>query len=483
MKKKMLVISAALMLGLVGCGEATESIDDYGKAGAETDSAKNDKASKDDSKKDDKDAEEKGESDKDIKLGANGMPEHITCVLGEDGKTQINVDADVCSLGIEDAQVYKIEKIEIDDAYLIDLATKLFDDGKFTAVLPYKYWEAADLDAENQRFQLMEDSEEVQEKGYELNHHFLEDLKKASLGNKASKQPTALGPDKIIYEDEASGMCPFLYNNDRFAKLRGNIDGKEYELSYWVCDGVKSGDISSLRLRALFPVADTDAIDGSSNGENPGRDGSLEKKANAIMQKLGFDKDFVLGLSQDRVCKNRKTQETFYDGMEFHYVRAIGGLSNSLVEYVDVIDYQDMEKNLFTETPQEFVDIAVSPEGIVGIDFSVHYNIGEVLSSETKLLDFEQLMDVMEEYTKTQKKKINTYYQYLDYIRVGEVNDIRLSYMPVQYNDQFVYMPMWCVSRNSSNTTIFTGTDFTGMCAIGAFDGKVYLFDWAQIEN
>ena len=69
----------------------------------------------------------------------NEIPEHINLEIRDDASNKkIVVDADVISEDFENACVYEAVMVPIDASYVEELAKRLFDNGEYKVLLPYK---------------------------------------------------------------------------------------------------------------------------------------------------------------------------------------------------------------------------------------------------------------------------------------------------------------------------------------------------------
>lgn len=462
MRKKLYLFGALFLMTLAGCKQELDMTD-----GSET-------------------VESGDVATSQIQLDTNGIPEHITCVLNEDGKNSLDVDADVCAFGYNDAKMYKISQMMIDDAFLQNMEKGIFDDGQYTSVLPYKYWSVEDLNAEQSRFDEME--QEVNNPSYQIANYFKKPLAAALMVGKENEQPTAVGQDCIIYESDPSGLCSYVYDKDHFAKLRGKIDGKEYELSYTECVGAQKGVQRRLELQPLFPVVSGHYVYNPVElgiGENTCDVDALYNQAKDFLEKIGYG-DFLDGFKLDLVYQDKESNEMAFDGVGYHFVRSMPELESSLLENFVVMDGELTQAESLINIPQEYIDILMGKDGIIGMDFGVYYDMDEALAEGVNLLSFDQITEIVSDHLQhtNMKDYKNFYYTLLGSLarqKDETIANIRLAYMPVRYENQYVYMPMWCFCYDGNAYQSYA--PYLGVFAVSAIDGQIYYFNMPEVES
>lgn len=421
-KKAGCILSSMLALSLIlaGCGKPG------GKDLAEDMNRANDNVSS-------------GSDAEDISGGNDlaGIPENISYKLSSpSGDNTVEVDAEVISAGYDKVGVYSANRIEMDEDYLKNLADKLFDDGKYEAVKPYGACSMEELEAEETYF--LGIKAEAEAGGYEFGYSRLLEIDHAKEVWD-STQVAEWQEGAIIWENTADGYAS--------ARLRGEIDGLVYELEFWKGKGGDGGNITTYslvvvplsRYHHVYTLSDREYdLSKTLYGENKYSPEDAKRYACDLVEKLGFS-DMELADFCDIVVSEDDVENLYLDGYRMFFVRNMGGMQNilcqnsyTLLAWDGVIDDSVMGGS------QECLTMDVNSEGLVAITFGPRYELAS-MSDQAETLSFEQVDAVAQDYM---QKKVNSYDEYNGRY-TEKVAEVRLGYLTVLYENQYVLAPVW----------------------------------------
>lgn len=461
-------LAATMMMSITGCGSDNVAIDEFENIKKESEQAKT-----------------SGKAEL-TKVDIDGIPEHVNSVLNEQGNRSLSLDADVVSKGYNEAPIYSMKPIEINDDYMISLAKKLFDNGKYTSQLPYKYWEQADLITEKQQFDDME--KEAEASGYRMDSLTKYSVENVLQQGEIKKKPAILDESNLLYEEEPAWEEFYgEYEKEQFCNLRGTINGKEYLLCYREVVGGNTNNMFSIKLKPLFPIA-LDAMQTSITneefkdktnidyeGKNPVDEEVAKSEAEQIIKKLGFENFMFAYSEQKSAYTNPETGETGLNGYYLTYKRDFNeiNMDHTVSEMCIVGNQPDSKAN-----PLERIMICISEDGLESMDIDVHYEVGDVLAENVAMLSFEQVNEAVEEMMKTvnPQSRDEPLYRTVVFDEKTPITQIRLCYMPAEYEGEYVYMPMWLFGFEEYNISNGSGEVEVPIFAVGAVDGKVYNF-------
>lgn len=470
MRKRICLLGLLLIAGLTGCGSSGVEMEEFEKL--------------------------ESESEKDVSsghaefsdIGENGIPKHVSSVLNGEGKVKMVLDADVESKGYDEAKIYTMKPIVMTEERMVSLAESLFDGGKYTSQLPYKYWEKADLEEEKKRFDEMEDSEEAESKGYIMDMMLRFNLMAALQQKEPQKMPSLVEGATMFYEGDPALTNVFgKYVKEQFCNLRGTINGKEYLLCYKEIVGGELNDLYTIQLKPLFPIGTIEAMFNTEKYMSPSEPASIEgmenpcdmkalqNEAEALLKKLGCE-DFAFVSSRQNEIYNPNTETSNLNGYQLTYVRDFDEMSRDITMSNYALVRYDEDKA--TGTPLESVKLQMTQEGLESFEMVVHYDLGEPLAEDVNLLSFDQINQAVEEMMKSvnpqsQNEKL---YQTVLFGDETEIPIIRLTYMPAEYEGQCVYMPMWCYYLDITDPWNGSGESKLPVFAVSAVDGKIYNY-------
>lgn len=191
-------------------------------------------------------------SEEDVGETVPGVPDKLNYTVQDTGgHVSYNVDARVSAEGMDEAGIYKMEFVKMDDAYLHTLSASVFDDEEYYIVKPYYASTMDELLEEQERFKEVAGTGDSYSVPLQARQ---EELEKAIASYSASNDEMAgyFGESDILHQHNqiyfGDYMGDRLYTNDlttggyttggsaghsifQAGVLRGEIDGELYELN------------------------------------------------------------------------------------------------------------------------------------------------------------------------------------------------------------------------------------------------------------
>lgn len=466
-KIKRVILPSALICGLVmsGCGNNTENniAEDYAdNVGSYSDAPVFD-------------GQEENASDH-IEFSADDAS----------GKCKLKADIDIDTTGVNSVKVYELKNPAMDDKYLNEFASKLFDNGTYTIEKPYNLLSIEELEAEQSY---------LEEKYDQLSNDNTDD----------------------VYQIYALGQIEYLlYNYDEIQKekemetesenkeyrLRGMIDGEECEL-------IAYKDINCIQIQSLEPHPFESPTFGRSMSsaetyleENKMSTEDASELVYKFLTRIG-KKDYEEVYSKP-IClaDSNKLDTTEFgsklktNGYGYCFAPKINGI-RSVSEFDISFDYRNMSQllsnadvnhlmnwntdlsygtglvyDLFdvdNAAYQDYILIDVDEFGFKSAWLYGMYELGDCISEKTQILGMDQLMGAIKDYWENEDKH-KIYGGYNDM----HVTNMKLCYLAVNYDGKYSLVPMWLVDIDQ--TVMDYGDDVPmERIAINALDGSVFI--------
>lgn len=205
--------------------------------------------------------------------------------------------------------------------------------------------------------------------------------------------------------------------------------------------------------------------------------GELESKATKLITQLGYS-DFFLTKSDYRMVFTADELSKYYDGGFFRFVRSMPELSNSGCEwdYVEAVDYT---ANTHKYNQQEYIEIQLNANGdIVKMNVCVPYNMKEAMVDNVELLSFDTAMESAKYYFGQIPDEDKRWTMW----ESQTVSSIKLSYLPLEYDEQYAYMPVWILYTPNPAQEIVQERE-RAMFAVNAIDGNIYFLPDSLTED
>jgi len=482
MRKNVLIgLMAATMLIMSGCEENVEYIEEYGIQDTATTNNEDDEQQNQIQKTSEEEQFEEAFKNEDTSTLSNDkIPDHLQTIINEGGAMELKVDADIVASGLSQAKVYGAMQHKMTDEQLIDIAKRLFDGGEYKVVLPYKYWDKESLIKEQQKYEEME--EEATKEDKSLNWEILFNIEEAMTREEreknwseeirldVSKLAKAEGENVISRQTKKDYMNDELIEHDvYFSRIQGKINGKEYELSYEMSEGIF--EKTTLKLIPLFPTSIAGGMMlNKEDMTNSCDQKSIENKAKEILSKLDGS-DFELSNSEDRICISLETEDKWYDGVSLHYSYKMPDLLPSLTENLPLSVRSKDGRVEMDWIYENCADIEMDANGdVVELEIQYCFDIESPMSEHAELLPLSKIFNYAEQYCAGIDVNDQRW-------TTPTIEQIRLTYLPVREENQYSYLPFW-VFVASSQTARINNNPYWGVFGVNAIDGSVINYTY-----
>ncbi|MDE6025645.1 MAG: hypothetical protein K2G45_09340 [Lachnospiraceae bacterium] len=396
----------------------------------------------------------------------NEETDTISYVVEEGGRTT-NVDAQIYADGYGNVPTFSVTECDDKDEYVLKYAQKLFDKGEYENIKPYEILSREELEKELQFYEEKYSGSEVQNRytGY------IEWLLETFDDTKHVEYPD----DKIVYTrtetpDSGDGSWAFVYEE---AMLRGNVDGRLWNLKYRDChdESVSEGVVTRREVEIpymeaycideIYVIEDTLGMD-EPNINNPCSRESAEGQAKQFLGRLGLDNMELLHIVHNNVGLTE--EECIVDGYTM-----IFGMSENGAHLL--FSYGASGTNMESQAPdifavQPYVEVLVNSNGVYGIKIRGKYNEPEIMSEKSEMLSFDQINEVAkEEFAKMISRDFHVY----------DIGSIEFGYVYITYDGlSYAVVPVWRYyeAKSERNTTVKTP-----VLTICALDGSIIYND------
>lgn len=242
-----------------------------------------------------------------------GIPNHLSYSVASNNGVSINVEADVISLGYQNAPIYEAEVIEVDDDLIAEYAEKLFDAASYDVIKPYSMFSEQELKDEQE---FIYEQINSRKNRFGSDRFYCDLLRIESyIRNYDESNVSELAEGQLIYKSDS-------YSS---AKLRGLIDGEQWELSYEAINGdepqqsIKFYTCEDIDWSSSTVSMDDEAVD--KYGENLSTLETSQKSAVNMLERLGYENMEVIHTGQQLY---EDYNESWTDGYKLVFARSIG---------------------------------------------------------------------------------------------------------------------------------------------------------------
>lgn len=415
---------------------------------------------------------ENGGSSSSGQSGNTEIPEHINFEISDATSTKkIIVDADVLAEGVESACVYEATMVEIDEDYVVELAKKIFDNGEYEVLLPYKLlpdWQLEEIIEE----EASAESKANSEGDFAVGSIVWEEAAYA-IKNKDDLQETELKEGYIMYpyEESVSLMDDFGVFADEaksdsceLARIRGTIDGKEYELC------VKT---SAIDQRAHVDLHTVDVctnenfeleFDNSLEtvyGENVCDYAQAREIADRVVNTM-VGSDYSITSEYSRMVATREITDSGVrselNGYRFIYTPEMMGLKVAYSPCA-LVWAKDSESD-YSYLP--YVVVEVDSFGLVSVKYMNQMEYGKCLSDRPSMISFDQVLEIAKSEIQEELKEMD--------VASLEIARLRFVSIPVVSEDGLALIPAWVAYLRPY--TEMMQCDYA-VTAINALDGSI----------
>lgn len=446
-----------LALGLSGCGKNNNLADDMGRVNNEEDISS------------DSDGNQT-----ETQAAAGEIPERIGYTIKDkDGKDIVNVDAEVVSEGYGNLKVYQESRLEVDDAYLKQLADAFFDDAKYEVVKPYWMCTREELSREqaylDSLYLFYKENGEIFP-GWlvdcvDLVEYYSTYYNGGTVGDLSEGQliyRTVLTRDDDTVEYES-------------CMLRGMVGEDEYQILYASLipeDGERSVQLEIQRLYAEHQCYVQQPVEDSKityvYGENVCDREQSERIANDTAIELGFSDMEIAAVYHRRVDDGEESNRL--DGYWIYMVRSVNGVQNIFSSSSTA----GLEEGAGEWAGQEYLAFEVDAKGVLSVYIGDTYELGACMSENALGLTFEQIDEVAKSYMERVFGVLS-----VDEMVFGNhedtisVENVRFGYVTLNYDGNYTLVPVWmyylAADYNPPSTVAFF--------AVNAMDGNIIIFD------
>lgn len=365
------------------------------------------------------------------------IPERISYTIDGEGGNMVKVDAEVVSTGYGQMSIYKDERVDMDDAYLKELAETLFDGGEYEIVKPYFMCSRSELEDEAA---YLEQWNEFYNKNGNTFPEWLWQCQDAveyfSEYYDEENTVSNLTQGKLIYQTELSDEGETVWKQ---CILRGTIDGEPWEL---LCmnQNMYSRNIS-LELHQLDEVHQVyklidleDEVQIRVRGDNTCDIEECEREACEMAEKLGFA-DMNIATAAHRVYADNEGNETL-DGYRILMVRNTDGMQHM---FGGDIGTATLDKGEYWTANQQCIAFDINAEGVTDIFINEIYRQGECMAEKAEFLNFNKADEMAQDYMQRMMDSLT----YSDDIFFLRVNRVQLGYMTLHYEEGYTLVPVW----------------------------------------
>lgn len=414
----------------------------------------------------------------DVSAETDSVTGHLEYELVSDSGITFTVAADVTGGDrLAESCCYGAEPVEVNETYLKEQVSTVFDEGTEKLVKPYPMCSQEEL-AERQR--------ELQQKQQEFQTQV--DSEKSTInviwtrGLEADLAANTLAGDQQDEEIVQNGTGKYMYTarkTDGSTTSLARIDGEISEVPYvyeWACyddkgntpysitryvryDMISEGTYSGITVR---PKTETDQVE-----DLDLRD--AESRAYDFLVKLGYG-DFScfetgigskLGENTDGTSMSATINDNWYC---FSYTRVKDGIPAAGTSGVLDFTFGIADE---LATPDEVITVAVDADGVAVVNIqSAQYEVDETGTKIETFLSMEQVDAAAQKYMQ-EFKKTDAYAT----VRKMTVDRVKLNYVYVHYtNGKYNVIPVWAYYG-------FTGSGYDGkeryLFGVSAVDGQI----------
>ncbi|MDO5127662.1 MAG: DUF6034 family protein [Eubacteriales bacterium] len=452
MKRKL--IATALIVSIICCG--------CGKKNAE-------------SMQEDFDKVTEGEVVLNVDSGSSGqpvnaeIPAHVNLEIRDDASNKkIVVDADVISEGFKNACVYEAFMVPIDASYVEELAKRLFDNGEYKVLLPYKLMTDGELegiiDANKQNM--------YTDEGAEL-ESIVKNLAENAMQTKDGSQERTLVEETIMYPytetvsllDDFGVIADQAKSDDyEMARIRGMIDGKEYELCITCSSTDQRAHVDlhtvDVSTRETYELEFDSSLD-SVYGENECDYEEARKVADQIVENM-VGSDYRIAAEYNRMIGYQGTTDngvySQQNGYRFIYTPEMMELKVAYSPCSLIIDKRN--DSMYSYLP--YVAVEVDSLGLISVKYMNHMEYGKCMSDRPSMISFDQMLEIAEAEMEEEIKELDA--------TSLEVSRVTFASLPVVSEDGLAMVPAWIAYMSPYMETM---PQSYALLAINALDGNV----------
>lgn len=400
------------------------------------------------------------------------IPDRISYTIDGDGGNTVKVDAEVVSTGYGQMSIYKDERVDMNDAYLKELAQTLFDGGEYEIVKPYFMCSRSELDDE--AAYLEQWNEFYDENGHtfpEWLYRCQDAVEYFSEYYDEENTVSNLTQGKLIYQTELSDEGATVWKQ---CILRGTIDGEPWEL---ICmnQNMYSRNIS-LELHRLDEIHQVyklidleDEVQIRVRGDNTCDIEECEREAREMAEKLGFT-DMDIAMTAHRVCYYNEGNETL-DGYRILMVRDTDGMQHM---FGGDIGTATLDKGEYWTANQQCIAFDINAEGVTDIFINEIYGQGECMAEKAEFLNFNKADEIAQDHMRVIMDELSV----SENIYSFRINRVQLGYMTLHYEEGYTLVPVWAYFY--ADGYMWFGVNALDGSIVGIYDTQ---YHWSPVLN
>lgn len=399
------------------------------------------------------------------------VPEHVTYdVAGDGGNSSVHVDADVVSDGFENAAVYETTILDVDDTYVENLASSIFDEGKYTVELPYWLMSKAQLDEVMSERNVTSSTPASDENGAQLaNYPGYYAMNVQATYDESQSVAAVEGQIFYTYNDSykqrqydpANGIYrevgDLIHDTVQYARITGDIDGVPSQLMIR-----KSSEFGENRI---WIVADEERtafgseyeLDSAATSDNLcDYDEALKIADNMVAKITDAEYGLCKATARSVILPNRGTAT---NGYKFYYTPVINDrpiIYNSAYTIV-------AGSNEYVDQPMLMIEI--DDKGFVEAKYLTDITIDGCMSDTPSLLSFEQSEEEM-------KIQLQSYLQQESGVKI-DIDKIQFSHVLLRQDNHYVIVPFWMYYLSDAG---YQSVKENAIIGVNALDGSIVVF-------
>lgn len=399
------------------------------------------------------------------------VPEHVAYDVSGDGtNSSVHVDADVVADGFENAVVYETTILEVNDDYVKNLASRLFDDGQYTVELPYWFMTKTQLNEAMSERGVSSSSAEFDENNVQSANYVGYYAMNVDAVIDGSQNVAAVD-GQIFYTyndsykekqyDPANGIYrevgDTIHDTVQFARLSGTIDGVPCELMIR-----KSGESGENRI---WIVADDKRsaggneydMDSAVTNENLCNYDDALKMADDMVARI-TDAEYDLCKVTVRSVMSKKASNVF-DGYRFYFTPVVNDHPIAYNSAYTIV----AGSNEYVDQPMLMIEI--DDKGFIEAKYLTDISIDGCMSDAPALLTFEQSEEEM-------KIQLQAYLQQESGLKF-DIDKIQFSHVLLRQDNRYAIVPFWMYYMSNSG---YQSVKETAIFGVNALDGSVVVF-------
>lgn len=412
-----------------------------------------------------------------------GIPEHLSYSFTAESGSSVNVEADVISTGFQNASIYEVEVIEIDEDLIKEYADRLFDESEYEVIKPYFMYSIQELEDEKKllyEYININDAVNIPDilskKLMEIDTY----IRKYDENNVAE-----LEEGQLIYKQDAVHTKAYSFSSEKenvtysSARLRGMVDGEQWELLYEAIDGSEaqqSIEIYSYES-TVTPYISIASMSGESEdmyGENLTNINDSQIAAEDMIKRLGYEDMEVIYTGQ---LVFEDYNESWTDGYKFSFAKSMGtmqiGFKYDSVEMLGGVGDDGYQFGV----QQEYIHVYVSDNSVYSVTIDNIIDIGDMQSDggQDILMSFDNIDSIARE---LMKEDIEVW----DNFGTFDIDSVCLKYLVLPYEEgRYALMPVWIYYLGYEDKTL--GLRYAGIC-INAVDGsEIHSSSTAKLQT